>query len=227
MKIIVFAPHPDDEIYGCGGSILKWLDEGHEVHVIYVTDNRALITWGKKENQLLKEKAEKYIDLSQDEIAQIALEEAIDVAHEFGLPDDNIHMFKIHDQDAENQIQLGVSLAKPIIKDADRIVMPSDNNNHNDHQATHTMAKKAAKELELKKVEYYVYALYNVLKVPREKQVKIKIKEYRDRLYELMQGYKTQLALKDTRIGWETLKRKRSERFAVLSYDDMNQYENF
>jgi len=47
MKIIVFAPHPDDEIYGCGGSILKWMDEGHEVHIIYVTDNRVLISWGR------------------------------------------------------------------------------------------------------------------------------------------------------------------------------------
>jgi LmbE family N-acetylglucosaminyl deacetylase len=105
--------------------------------------------------------------------------------------------------------------------------MPSDNNNHNDHQATHTIAKKAAKELELKRVEFYVYAIYNVLKVPRDKQRKIKIKKYRDQLYELMKGYKTQLALKDTRIGWETLKRKRSERFAVFSFEDMNQYENF
>ncbi|MFO8020118.1 MAG: PIG-L family deacetylase [Promethearchaeia archaeon] len=227
MKIVVFAPHPDDEIYGCGGSILKWLDEGHDIHIIYVTDNRALISWGKKEDQLLEEQAEEYIDLSQDEIAEIALNEAQSVAHEFGLSDEKIHLFKIHDQDAENQIDLGVSLAKPIIKDADRLVMPSDTNNHKDHQATHTIAKKAAKELDLRDIEYYVYALYNVLKVPREKQTKVKIKKYRNQLYELMRGYKTQLALKDTRIGWETLKRKRSERFGIFSFDDMNHYENF
>ncbi len=28
MKIVIFAPHPDDEIYGCSGSILKWMEEG-------------------------------------------------------------------------------------------------------------------------------------------------------------------------------------------------------
>ncbi|GAH34396.1 unnamed protein product, partial [marine sediment metagenome] len=39
MKIVVFAPHPDDEIFGCGGSILKWMDEGYDVHIVYVTDN--------------------------------------------------------------------------------------------------------------------------------------------------------------------------------------------
>ena len=71
MKIVIFAPHPDDEIYGCGGSILKWLEDGHNVHIIYVTDNRALITWGIKENQLIEEKAAPYIDLSEDQIGEI------------------------------------------------------------------------------------------------------------------------------------------------------------
>ena len=169
MKIVVFAPHPDDEIYGCGGSILKWLDEGHDIHIIYVTDNRLLISWGMKENQLIKEKAEKFLNLSEDEIAKIALKEAIDAAKAFGLSKKNIHLFKIHDQDAKNNIDLCISLSKEIIKDADRIVMPSDNNNHVDLQATHTIAKRAAKELELKEIEFYVYAIYNVMKAPREK----------------------------------------------------------
>jgi len=35
---LVFAPHPDDEVFGCGGAILKHLREGDEVKVIIVTD---------------------------------------------------------------------------------------------------------------------------------------------------------------------------------------------
>jgi len=53
MKIVVFAPHPVDEIFGCGGSILKWIEEGHNVHIIYITDNRVLISWGLKANELV------------------------------------------------------------------------------------------------------------------------------------------------------------------------------
>ncbi len=34
MKILIIAPHPDDEIIGCGGTILKKIEEGHDVHVI-------------------------------------------------------------------------------------------------------------------------------------------------------------------------------------------------
>ncbi len=228
MKIVVFTPHPDDEIFGCGGSILKWMEEGHDVHIIYVTDNRVLIKWGLKEKQLLLEEAKDFINLSEEEIAKIALKEAEEVSKDFGFSKKNVHLFKFHDQGAMNNIEYGVTLAKEIIKDADRIVLPSDNNNHVDHQATHTIAKRAAKEVNLKNAEFYVYALYNVLKAPKEKQVKIKAEQYQKRLYELMKGYRTQLCLKDTRMGWEyVLKRRRSERFGVFRFEDMNKFENF
>jgi len=39
-KIIVFAPHPDDETFGCGGVIAKRLSEGYEVLVVVLTDGR-------------------------------------------------------------------------------------------------------------------------------------------------------------------------------------------
>lgn len=227
MKIVVFAPHPDDEIFGCGGSILKWLDEGHNIHLIYLTDNRALVKWGQRENQLLEECAQIYQDMTEDEIAQIALEEAKIVSKKFGLSEDHVHLFEFHDQGAMDKIQQGIELSMKIIPNSDRIVMPSDHNNHIDHQATHIIAKNSAQRLSLDGTEFYVYALYNILKAPRDKQVKIKMKEYRDKLYELMKGYKTQLCLKDTRTGWQALKRRRSERFGVFNLTDMGNYVNF
>lgn len=36
-KILVFAPHPDDEILGCGGTMIKHIDAGDEVYVCIVT----------------------------------------------------------------------------------------------------------------------------------------------------------------------------------------------
>ncbi|HUW90498.1 MAG TPA: PIG-L family deacetylase [Candidatus Nanopelagicaceae bacterium] len=227
MKIVVFAPHPDDEIYGTGGSILKWMKEGHNIHIVYVTDNRALITWGKKNNQILIEEAQDYINLSEDQIGEIGLKEAKSVAKAFGFPNDKVHLFEFHDQDALNQMSRGITLAKTIIYDADRIVIPSDNNNHPDHQATHTIAKEAAIELNLVNTEFYVYAIYNVMKAPMEKQVKIRIAEYRDQIYNIMALYKTQLVLKDTRMGWLTLKRKRSERFGVFNLSNAGKFYNF
>lgn len=37
MKILVFAPHNDDEVLGVGGTIAKYVKEGHEVYVCEVT----------------------------------------------------------------------------------------------------------------------------------------------------------------------------------------------
>ncbi len=36
-KVLVIAPHPDDEVLGCGGTMARLTDAGHEVHVAVVT----------------------------------------------------------------------------------------------------------------------------------------------------------------------------------------------
>lgn len=37
MRILVVAPHPDDEVFGCGGTVAKFSRSGDEVHVLIVT----------------------------------------------------------------------------------------------------------------------------------------------------------------------------------------------
>lgn len=37
MNILVFAPHPDDEVLGCGGAIARYVAEGNQVYVCVVT----------------------------------------------------------------------------------------------------------------------------------------------------------------------------------------------
>ena len=36
-NILCFAPHPDDEVLGCGGSIAKALGNGHNVYLCYLS----------------------------------------------------------------------------------------------------------------------------------------------------------------------------------------------
>ncbi|GMN04247.1 PIG-L deacetylase family protein [Erythrobacter sp. MTPC3] len=36
-KVLILAPHPDDEVLGCGGTMARLADAGHEVHVAVVT----------------------------------------------------------------------------------------------------------------------------------------------------------------------------------------------
>ena len=37
MKVIVIAPHPDDEVFGCGGTISRFASEGADVYVAIIT----------------------------------------------------------------------------------------------------------------------------------------------------------------------------------------------
>lgn len=37
-KILVIAPHPDDEVIGCGGTILKHINDNDRVFIFYVTN---------------------------------------------------------------------------------------------------------------------------------------------------------------------------------------------
>ncbi len=39
-KILVFAPHPDDETIGCGGTLLKHKENGDEISCVLATDLR-------------------------------------------------------------------------------------------------------------------------------------------------------------------------------------------
>ena len=38
QSILVLAAHPDDEVLGCGGTIVKLADDGATVHVAFLAD---------------------------------------------------------------------------------------------------------------------------------------------------------------------------------------------
>lgn len=39
-KVLVLAPHPDDEVFGCGGALAKHVQAGAQITVVYMTDGR-------------------------------------------------------------------------------------------------------------------------------------------------------------------------------------------
>jgi LmbE family N-acetylglucosaminyl deacetylase len=41
QRVLIFAPHPDDEIFGCGGAACLYRDQGVEVTTVVVTDGAA------------------------------------------------------------------------------------------------------------------------------------------------------------------------------------------
>ena len=55
MKILIIAPHMDDEALGCGGTISRYVNEGHDVHVVFVAHRIYNHTFDKTANERERE----------------------------------------------------------------------------------------------------------------------------------------------------------------------------
>jgi len=42
-RILIFSPHPDDDVISMGGTLLRLVDQGHEVHVAYQTSGNIAV----------------------------------------------------------------------------------------------------------------------------------------------------------------------------------------
>lgn len=75
MKVIVIAPHPDDETLGCGGALLRHIDDGDAVHWLIATD-------ASTDNGYTAEVA----SLQQEQINKIATAYGFTKTHNLGFP---------------------------------------------------------------------------------------------------------------------------------------------
>ncbi|MCC7407566.1 MAG: glucosamine-6-phosphate deaminase [Phycisphaeraceae bacterium] len=42
-RVVIFSPHPDDDVISMGGTLLRLVDQGHEVHVAYQTSGNIAV----------------------------------------------------------------------------------------------------------------------------------------------------------------------------------------
>lgn len=226
MKIVIFEPHPDDLLFGPGPILLDWIEEGHEIHVITVTDGRACCRAGADVF------SPEIKDLSEDDIAQMRTNEAKQAIKYLGIPANQHHLLGFHDADGQKYVKEGIEKVKPIIKDADRLVLSSTNNLHEDHQASHDIAIGTAIELNLTNIEYFVFfeASYGRFKEDsKDKQFEFPISdECRQKLFEWYAIYKSQSYLKYTNkmyIGY--LKKVKSMTYGLFQWNDIGKFYNF
>jgi LmbE family N-acetylglucosaminyl deacetylase len=83
MKILIFAPHPDDEVLGMGGTIARLAHEGHDITVVIVTKGWAPLftesqidtvrSEAKEANALLGTKSLRFMDLPVTRLNEIPL----------------------------------------------------------------------------------------------------------------------------------------------------------
>jgi LmbE family N-acetylglucosaminyl deacetylase len=224
MHIYVFAPHPDDEVFGAGGSILKWVKEGHEVHIIWFTDGRAGYRKAREDGELEDNEETR---ISEEQLAEKRLAEAAASAEVLGIKPENRYFLKFHDADLQNHIYDAVDRVSRIVKDAGRFVIPSDNNEHADHQATHDIAIKVAEKLNLNDMEFYVYSIYVPLKAEGDHLKKVKVGDLRFKAYEALKKHQSQFFTKALQWQSKWVEGKRRDRFGFYKLSDKGKYFNF
>ncbi|MEM8969346.1 MAG: PIG-L family deacetylase, partial [Bacteroidota bacterium] len=120
-RVILFSPHPDDDVISMGGTFLRLVDQGHEVHVAYQTSGNIAVAdhdalrfaeFTRDLNQLNRVSTQE-LETTIDELQQreeaseidsfrvraikglIRRGEAIAGARYCGLPDEQIHFLNM------------------------------------------------------------------------------------------------------------------------------------
>jgi LmbE family N-acetylglucosaminyl deacetylase len=145
---VIFAPHPDDEILGCGGTIAKKLSEGYDISVVFMTDGRySLMEIGVHSNP------------SPVELKEIRKMEAKRAAKVLGIEEEKLFFFDIEDGTLQKNEKLAKKKITEILNGFPKeVYIPQEKEFHVDHRVTNLLVRSAIKELNLHLIEFH-YAI--------------------------------------------------------------------
>jgi len=128
-RAVVFAPHYDDEVLGCGGTMIRRVRLGLPTRVVFMTD-------GSRSHRHL---------MPGDELARLRRQEAIDANTEIGLRDEDlVHLgyedgcLREHLESASVRVAEVLSRAAP-----DAVFVPYRRDTPADHRATFDVVRRA------------------------------------------------------------------------------------
>jgi len=127
-RILVLAPHPDDDVLGCGGTLVKHVAAGASVSVVYLTD-------GRKGDPTFPSEESLVLERQKEARAACAL-----------LGIEKLEFLGIHDQALQATPDI-VAKVRRIVKEdnPDLIYLPSFLDNHRDHFETNRILAQAGK----------------------------------------------------------------------------------
>lgn len=135
--VLVLAPHMDDEVVGCGGTLLKHLQSGALVKVLYLTD-------GRKGNPALyaQQIPERKLKELEESVAVTRKAEAQAAAKVIGI--EHLIFFDEPDAGLRPTPQVVARLERMLLEERpDVIYVPSPLDSHCDHWATNLILHAA------------------------------------------------------------------------------------
>ncbi len=142
---IIFAPHPDDETLGCGGTIIKKKKAGANVKIVFMTD-------GSKSHINL---------ISQNELKSIRASEAIRAAQKLGVVSSDVVFFEFENGKLSGYSDSAGNKVIEIIssQEFDEIFIPYYKEAPSDHHATNKIVLGALQMCN-RKANIYEYPIW-------------------------------------------------------------------
>jgi N-acetylglucosamine malate deacetylase 1 len=151
-KAIVFAPHQDDETFGCGGTIALKHSQGVPVKVVFLTDGHL----GRPEW------------VKPQEIIKLRQQEAIDALSNLGIKSSEITFVGEIDgslsqlEQAPRQKLITELIAILQSFKAEEIYVPHNKDGHPDHEATYELVRSAIEQarIDAELLQYPIWAFW-------------------------------------------------------------------
>jgi len=144
-RIVVFAPHPDDETLGCGGTIAKRITEGCEVNIVVMTDGRYAFV------RVLGIES----DPTPDELRLIRKKECIEAMKILGVTNNNLEFLEFEDESLTKRKKDVEKRITDILRCApDEIYLPYGRDYNIDHQVTNRIVHSSIRKLGLTTLAY-------------------------------------------------------------------------
>ena len=147
MNVLVFAPHPDDEVIGCGGSLIHHVKHGDNVTLAYITSGDA------GDLQIDKNTLAKIREKEAHAAASILGVHSLEFLH---LPDGYVEY-------NNKTLKIITDLIRKLQPDI--VYMPHRHDSHSDHVKTHEIVYQLYDEK--KSVEAVVHSGIDVTLVKK------------------------------------------------------------
>ncbi|NWF86641.1 PIG-L family deacetylase [Candidatus Bathyarchaeota archaeon] len=151
-RVVVFAPHPDDETFGCGGLIAKKIRDGYEVIIVEMTDGR----------NLFKSILNVETNPSPEDVKKIRKEEVLKATQILGVPKKNIVFLDFKDGTLKEYEDEAVEKVAEILRRYSpvEVYFPYMHDCHLDHQATNRIVRKTLHKLGMTPIKYQFSILH-------------------------------------------------------------------
>jgi N-acetylglucosamine malate deacetylase 1 len=181
-KVIVLAPHMDDEVLGCGGTMARHASAGSVVHVIFLTDGRRGGGGMKSPDGAA---------MRTQEVVAIRKAEAQRAAQVLGVG--TLTFLDAEDSRLSSDTQIGMRLREILVgEEPDIVYLPFFMEAHPDHRAANTVLSAATRGTSLR-FECRGYEVWT----PLFANSVVRIDETIDAKRQAMECYRSQLAETD------------------------------